>query len=442
MQLQRSISGASSFGLWTFAFLILSVAQGLAQSEVVERAENSLGVSRWTLPGALVGPELTTEPAERLRIAVQGGQSSFMVNLGKLAFRSPLTLGGTARRLGLSCNACHPAGATNTGFFFAAVSDRTGNLDVSHWLWNPLADDGLANPINIPSLRGARWTAPYGGDGRFSSLAEFTRNVIVNEFAGVEPPSQFLDALVAYQRELDFPLNSMLRADGRLIAMAPDSAQRGAMLFRRDCADCHIPSSSFADGRNHDVGTGGYFNTPTLRGLSETAPYLHDGRAADLPAVVEHFDRTLALGYGAAQQTDLVGFLEVLGAVDMAPTQLTATRDMALIDEFGSLLQIPLEDEDLPFVERIADMLRIELRRVHERFHRATHEAQRAALVNLSIRLGELVDAARGGKFSTALRGLVQWRRQIATAAVILEAGEATSLYDPNALQAAIAKSE
>ncbi len=414
----------------------------LAQSEIVERAESSLGVSRWTLPGAVVGQELTRQPAERLRVTAQDGQSSFMVKLGKLAFRSPLTLGGTARRLGLSCNTCHPAGAVNTGFFFAAVSNRPGNLDVSHWLWNPLADDSLANPINIPSLRGARWTAPYGRDGRFSSLASFTRNVIVNEFVGVEPDPLLLDALVAYQRELDFPLNPVLGADGRLIATAPDSAQRGAALFRRDCTNCHIPSSAFVDGRNHDVGTGGYFDTPTLRGLSESAPYLHDGRAADLPAVIEHFDQAFDLGYDATQRTDLAVFLEMLGAVDMAPTQLTVTRDMALIDEFGSLLQIPLEDENLPLVDRIADMLRIELRRVHERFHQAAHQAQRAVLVDLSVLLGELVDAARGGKYSLALQGLSQWRHRIAAAVVVLEAGAAISLYDPDALQAAIAKPE
>ena len=429
---------------WTsiLTFLVLTASSALAQNEIVERAEKSLSISRWTLSGAAVTSALTVEPAERLRIVAQGGQSSFMVSLGKLAFRSPLTLGGNALRLGLSCNTCHPAGAVNSGFFFAAVSDRPGNLDVSHWLWNPMGDDGLVNPINIPSLRGIRWTAPYGRDGRFSSLAGFTRNVIVNEFAGLEPASLFLDALVAYQRELEFPLNSAVGADGRPIAIAPQGVQRGALLFQRDCANCHVPSSSFADGRSHDVGTGGDFDTPTLRGLSESAPYFHDGRAADLPAAVEHFDRTLNLGYDGAQRTELAMFLAALGAVNEPPVSVNVARDMALITKFGALLQVPLEDEDLQLAERITDMLRIELRGVHERFHRTTHEEQRAALVELSIHLGDVLDAAQTGEYSVALLRLSQWRKRSEAAVPILEVGAPTSLYDPDALRAAIAESD
>ncbi len=413
----------------------------LAQTEILERAERTPSVSRWTLAGPEAAPALTTEPPERLRVAAQGGQSSFLVKLGKLAFRSPLTLGGTARRLGLSCNTCHPAGAVNADFFFSTVSDRPGNLDVSHWLWNPLGDDGLVNPVNIPSLRGARWTAPYGRDGRFASLEGFTRNVIVNEFAGSEPDPPFLDALVAYQRELDIPPNPLVRPDGELVATVPSDVQRGAALFRRDCASCHIPSSLFSDSRKHDVETGGNFDTPTLRGLSESAPYFHDGRATDLLAVVEHFDRVLDLEYDATQRTEMAKYLEVIGAIDAPPVRITAARDMARINEFGALLQTPLENETLPLAERIADMLRLELRGVYERFHLAEHKAQRALLVDLSVGLGELVDAARGARYSAALQDLSRWRKQIEAAVAILEMGASTSLYDADALRAVIAES-
>jgi len=35
----------------------------------------------------------------------------------------------------------------------------------------------------------------------------------------------------------------------------------------------------------------GAFKTPTLRELTRTAPYMHDGRIATLEAVVEFYDR-------------------------------------------------------------------------------------------------------------------------------------------------------
>ena len=41
--------------------------------------------------------------------------------------------------------------------------------------------------------------------------------------------------------------------------------------------------------------TGKYRTTP-LRGLWQHPPYFHDGSAADLPAVVEHYDEQFGLG--------------------------------------------------------------------------------------------------------------------------------------------------
>jgi len=57
--------------------------------------------------------------------------------------------------------------------------------------------------------------------------------------------------------------------------------------------------------------TGKYRTTP-LRGLWQHPPYFHDGSAADLLAVVNHYDKVLSLGLTAAQKTDLVEFLKSL----------------------------------------------------------------------------------------------------------------------------------
>jgi cytochrome c peroxidase len=57
--------------------------------------------------------------------------------------------------------------------------------------------------------------------------------------------------------------------------------------------------------------TGKYRTTP-LRGLLQHPPYFHNGSAADLRAVVDHYNRRLALGLTAAQEADLVEYLKSL----------------------------------------------------------------------------------------------------------------------------------
>ena len=112
--------------LWMIApilIVLLATIPVHAQTAVVETAEKGLSLSRWAQPGSVSTRPLTTEPAERLRVTTLGGKTSYLVNLGRLAFRSPLTLGGNARRLGLSSSTCHPGGAVNSPLIKSAPSD-------------------------------------------------------------------------------------------------------------------------------------------------------------------------------------------------------------------------------------------------------------------------------------------------------------------------------
>jgi hypothetical protein len=54
------------------------------------------------------------------------------------------------------------------------------------------------------------------------------------------------------------------------------------------------------------------YRTTPLRGLFQHAPYFHDGSAADLPAVVAHYDAHFGLGLSEAQKADLVQYLRSL----------------------------------------------------------------------------------------------------------------------------------
>ena len=163
------------------------------------QAQSLVGALEWLPPGSLSVEALTRHPQEQL----EGGEKqSFYVEFGRLAFRSPDMLGGTARKAGLSCQACHANGFATTAFFIPGLSSKPGSIDVSHAFWNLRGEDGIENPLEIPSLRGVKTKDRFGLDRRAASLREFTRRVIVTEFSGAEPDALLLDALVAYQEKL------------------------------------------------------------------------------------------------------------------------------------------------------------------------------------------------------------------------------------------------
>jgi len=140
----------------------------------------------------------------------------------------------------MSCNTCHLNGTSNPKLFVPGLSTRPGNFDTTGHLFNAKADNGMLDPVTIPSLRGARFLAPYGHDGRMASLHDFVHNVVVNEFAGPEPSPEILDSLVAYIQDIEFLPNP------RLASTASDAERRGEALFAKpfphdpglSCAAC------------------------------------------------------------------------------------------------------------------------------------------------------------------------------------------------------------
>ncbi|MCG8690955.1 MAG: hypothetical protein MI806_07075 [Minwuiales bacterium] len=411
-----------------------AAALALALLGGTAKAQGLLSDSRWLPPGSDLAASLSSEPREILRVTEAGGKEPFLVGLGRLAFRSPLLLGGEARRLGLSCDTCHTGGGANTRFFVAGVSDMPGNVDGAHRFFNLKADDGRDRSANIPDLRGVRWRGPYGHDGRFWSLREFTRDVVVTEFAGDDPPVVVLDALVAYQNELDQPTNPNLGPNGALTDLAPDTARRGEALFRRDCAGCHIPSAGFVDRLNHDVGTGERIDTPTLLGLAVTAPYMHDGGAADLGAVVDHFDDLLGLGYDADEKRDLMAYLDAVGAVAEPEVPITLDRDLARVRAFAGLAMTPLQDEDPALTDLIVELTRFEIGRIFERFHRRDHEPAQRLLIRWSRTLGDIAGLAHDRKFAAARAALADWQATLDKERPNLDGAAGTSLYNPDVL--------
>jgi len=175
--------------------------------------------------GTDLNGDAATNPREVFHSEAVRGRRSYLTNLGNLAFNSPHTLGETAQKAGMSCGTCHVNGASNAKLFIPGLSTRPGTFDTTGHLFNPKTDNSVLDPVTIPSLRGARFLAPYGHDGRTGSLRDFVHNVIVNEFAGEEPSTQILDAIVAYINDIDFLPNPNLDAGGHL--KVEGAARRG-----------------------------------------------------------------------------------------------------------------------------------------------------------------------------------------------------------------------
>ena len=108
------------------------------------------------------------------------------------------------------------------------------------------------------------------------------RNGIQNSLASVQP-EEVPRAMDEWLKSLD-PAPSPHLVNG----LPSQAARRGETLFKSPevgCANCHEPPL-FTDLRSYDVGTQNPFDkeardfdTPTLRELWRTAPYLHDGSA-------------------------------------------------------------------------------------------------------------------------------------------------------------------
>ena len=134
-----------------------------------------------------------------------------------------------------------------------------------------------------------------------------------------------LPALLEYQLSLRAPLPP----SGSFNAAA---ARRGERLFngKAGCATCHTPPTytDVLSGPDptvpflHDpaeVGTEpfyaartatGKYRTAPLHGIWQHPPYFHDGSAATLLAVVNHYDELFGLKLSAQQKADLVEFLK------------------------------------------------------------------------------------------------------------------------------------
>ena len=430
------------------AMIWLATGSGAHSSPVTD--------SRSGLPiGSELDEDAPNNPREIFHSEATRGHKSYMSNLGNLAFNSPYTLGDAARKAHISCATCHVNGASNPRLFIPGLSTRPGTFDTTSSLFNPKTDNGVLDAVTIPSLRGARFLSPYGHDGRGASLREFVRNVVVNEFAGAEPSPQILDALVVYIEDIDFLPNPNLDKIGHLNAGATQAQRRGEALFSKpfphdsgmSCASCHIPSAAFVDHRQHDVGSGGLYKTPTLVNADFNAPYFHDGRFDNFGQVIDFFNREYELGLSAENRSDLAEYLAALGNGVRPEYRLTGINVLADINGFASVLDMAISRQDTEVVNLAVRSVNDLLQDLADHYPESSypessdqatsngnHELAlaRASIATLMQILQRVGTAVAAGHESDATGEYLNYRKlSFASAPLALQTAEPWSLFNP-----------
>jgi len=299
-------------------------------------------------PGLLAGADLnsTATTVELLRRDAVVGLKAKVTARGQLA------------SVGITCGLCHSTvdnsvapgvgrrldGWPNRDLNVGAIVALSPVLDAAtkavFQSWGPgrydayFNHDGKNDPVLIPPAYGLRDVAleTYTGEGPISYWNGYVavtqmhgQGSFRDAHLGIDITAQpdlvtpKLPVLRDYQFTLEPPAPPAGSFDGA-------AAERGRLVFMGAgrCASCHIPptytdapvlhtpAETGMNGALAARGTTGRYRTTPLRGAWQHAPYFHDGSAATLDAVVEHYNGALTLGLTASQKSDLVQFLKSL----------------------------------------------------------------------------------------------------------------------------------
>ncbi len=255
--------------------------------------------------------------------------------LGKMLFFDS-TL--SADRL-TSCGSCHMPASAFTHH----------EHDFSHGL------NGALTKRNAPPLFNLAWNSSFMWDGGVGTLDKQPIKPLTNPIEmGMQMPEilRLLNASNMYRRmfadAFGKPIateETMMKALSQFMLLLVSSQSRydslqqgltaftptenaGYLFFRQNCGSCHreplftdnqfhntgLPASNVADsGRMHATGNVQdlyAFKTASLRNLSFTKPYMHDGRFSTIDRVFDHYQKTIPIT--PADRTNLKAFLKTL----------------------------------------------------------------------------------------------------------------------------------
>lgn len=171
--------------------------------------------------------------------------------------------------------------------------------------------DGKSDALEWRTKRGMRSTpvlagrvdrvGAFGWNGESADLRAHIDRTIKKNLAGKGLASSEVDDLAAYVRSMTAP---------------EPTASRGAEVFvASGCATCHTDGGRGTDAELHRLGrSDGSFQTPSLVGLGQSAPYFHDGRYATLEQLLEKTDGKMGStrGLSPADRSALLSYLKAL----------------------------------------------------------------------------------------------------------------------------------
>jgi len=244
-------------------------------------------------------------------------------NLGKTLFFDPILSGSNM----ISCASCHnPSLGWSDGLPLAVghghqvLGRRTPTIINAKDQWSYFWD-GRAETLEEQAL------------GPILSPGEMNQDMdeLIEELSAIKGylalfnsifPSRgvssetIAEAIASYERTIvkgETPYDRYLKGDDQAIS---ESAKRGFKIFaghKGKCFHCHN-TTNLADGRFWDIGIDGddlglgelpenrgnenthfRFKTPTLWGIADRSPYMHNGIYKTLEEVVEHYNRGGAL---------------------------------------------------------------------------------------------------------------------------------------------------
>ena len=272
------------------------------------------------------------------------------------------------------------------GYISCASCHFEGGSDERVWDFTDRGE-GLRNTISLKGRRGTgmgniHWTARFdeiqdfeseirnvfGGAG-FMSDTDFNAGTTSDPLGAPKAgKSVDLDNLANYVSSLKTTVNSPYRNSNGTLTSA--GAAGKTAFAARSCNTCHS-GADFTDGSRHDVGTiqsnsgqgissplaGVGFDTPTLKGLWLSAPYLHNGQAATLGDVLNN--TTHAGSLSAQEKGDIEQYLLSIDDIEAAPPVPTSFRYVRFVatsevggNAWASVAEIWALDDNLNEIPR------------------------------------------------------------------------------------------
>lgn len=190
-----------------------------------------------------------------------------------------------------SCASCHP------------------DARVDGFNWDNL-NDGLGNPKSAKSMLYSHRTPPVMVTGiRATAEVAVRAGMKFIQFNTMDEAG--LTAIDEYMKSLQPEPSPYLNRNGTLT----DSAKKGKELFEANCASCH-PAPLYTNMKKYDIDTNNdvnwenrEFDTPSLVELWRTGPWLHDGSANDITALIKRFAPKLS----DSEITDLTNYVMSIG---------------------------------------------------------------------------------------------------------------------------------